>query len=250
MEENEDELEDNESNNQLINTSQSTFFIVPNSSSTNLNIGLQIDSTDDINEEEIIVKMGAHVEAFRAQRKYTKKKALESKLDLESNITWPDKRYCVCGDYSQNLDLPHFGGEQPGDTYYFSPYSISIFGLVNHANEILSSYTYPEGVGKKGGNNVVSLIYKYLLDNGIIALAETHRPGKEFTIIFDNCAGQNKNRMVIRFGQYLVDKGIFKKVEIIFLITGHTKNICDRRFKDLKCNFHTRNVYTFDSLML
>ena len=102
MEVNEDELEDNESNNQLINTSQSTSFIVPNSISTNLNIGLQIDSTDDINEEEIIVKMGAHVEAFRAQRKYTKKKALESKLDLESNITWPDKRYCVCGDYSQN----------------------------------------------------------------------------------------------------------------------------------------------------
>ena len=71
MEVNEDELEDNESNNQLINTSQSISFIVPNSSSTNLNIGLQIDSTDDINEEEIIVKMGAHVEAFRAQRKYT-----------------------------------------------------------------------------------------------------------------------------------------------------------------------------------
>jgi hypothetical protein len=121
--------------------------------------------------------------------------------------------------------------------------------LVNHANEVLSAYKYPEGVGKKGGNNFVSLIYKYLFDNGIITLAETHGPGKEFTIIFDNGAGQNENRMVIRFGQYLVDKGIFKKVEIIFLITGHTKNICDRRFKDLKYNFYTRYVYTFYSLI-
>ena len=37
-------------------------------------------------------------------------------------------------------------------------------------------------------------------------------------------------------------------MEIIFLITGHTKNICDRRFKDLKQNFHHRNVYTFKQL--
>ena len=39
-----DELEDNESNNPLINSSQSISSIEPNSSSTNLNIGLQIDS--------------------------------------------------------------------------------------------------------------------------------------------------------------------------------------------------------------
>lgn len=52
----------------------------------------------------------------------------------------------------------------------------------------------------------------------------------------------------MRFGQYLVDIGIFREVEIIFLITGHTKNICDRRFKDLKQNFHHRNVYTFNQL--
>ena len=80
---NENELKDNKSNNQMINSSQFTSSIAPNPSSTNLNIGLQIDSTDDLNKEEIIVKMGAHVEAFRAQKEYSKKKALESKLDLE-----------------------------------------------------------------------------------------------------------------------------------------------------------------------
>ena len=150
----------------MINSSQSTSSIAPNSSSTNLNIGLQINLTHYfLKKEEIVVKMGAHVEAFRAQREYSKKKALESKLDLESSIAWPEKRYCMCGDYSQNLDLPHFGGEQPGDTYYFSPYNISLFGLVNHVNEIMSAYSYLEGVGKKEGNNVVSLCYEYLFDN-------------------------------------------------------------------------------------
>jgi hypothetical protein len=60
--------------------------------------------------------------------------------------------------------------------------------------------------------------------------------------VFDNCAGQNKNRMIIRFMQYLIDSFIFKKIEVVFLIAGHTKNICDRRFKDFKKNFHPRNV--------
>ena len=36
---------------------------------------------------------------------------------------------------------------------------------------------------------------------------------------------------------------------IIFLIMGHTKNICDRRFKDLKNKFHHHNVYTMDQLL-
>ena len=55
--------------------------------------------------------------------------------------------------------------------------------------------------------------------------------------------------MVLRFGQYLIDLKVFQRVEIIFLIMGHTKNICDRRFKDLKNKFHHCNVYTMDQLL-
>jgi hypothetical protein len=36
------------------------------------------------------------------------------------------------------------------------------------------------------------------------------------SIIFDNCSGQNNNRMVVRFAQYLVDCNIFREVEMIF----------------------------------
>ena len=153
-----------------------------------------------------------------------------SKDDMESRIIWQNKTVCLCGDYSQNLDMPHFGGEQPGDTYYYSPLNIYVFGLVNMATEVLLAYVYGEGEGEKGGNNVPSLIYKHLIDNGYIELARTQGPGKRLCLIFDNCAGQNKNRMVVRFAQYLVHTSIFKEIEIIFLITGHTKNICDRRF--------------------
>ena len=55
--------------------------------------------------------------------------------------------------------------------------------------------------------------------------------------------------MVLRFAQFLIDTKVFQRVEIIFLIMGHTKNICDRRFKDLKNKFHHRNVYTRKQLI-
>ena len=58
--------------------------------------------------------------------------------------------------------------------------------------------------------------------------------GKRLTLIFDNCSGQNKNNMVLRLGLWLLDMGIYEEVEVLFLKAGHTKNICDRRFKDLK----------------
>lgn len=121
--------------------------------------------------------------------------------------------------------------------------------MVDHSTDVLSAYVYPEGEGKKGGNNVSSLLYKKLEEEGILKMAKEEGPGKELCLVFDNCAGQNKNRMVLRFAQYLVDIGVFEKVEVIFLVMGHTKNICDRRFKDMKMGFHNKNVYTYKQLL-
>ena len=55
--------------------------------------------------------------------------------------------------------------------------------------------------------------------------------------------------MVIRFGLWLVDMGIYDTVEIIFLIAGHTKNICDRRFKDLEKELHKSDIFSMRKLL-
>ena len=68
-------------------------------------------------------------------------------------------------------------------------------------------------------------------------------------MVFDNCGGQNKNRIVLRYALYLVEKGIYKSVELVFLVCGHTKNVCDRMFKELKQKFHHKNVYTMNQLV-
>ena len=72
---------------------------------------------------------------------------------------------------------------------------------------------------------------------------------KKLTLCFDNCLGQNKNKMVIRLGLWLVDMGIYESVEITFLIAGHTKNICDQSFKDLKKDCHQEQIYSLIALV-
>ena len=42
-----------------------------------------------------------------------------------------DRRYVFVADYSQNIELPFFGNNQPGDTYYFSPLKVNVVGVVD-----------------------------------------------------------------------------------------------------------------------
>ena len=52
----------------------------------------------------------------------------------------------------------------------------------------------------------------------------------EINIIMDNCTGQNKNRMVVRFLFVLVHLKITLRARLVFLLKGHTKNDCDQTF--------------------
>ena len=60
------------------------------------------------------------------------------------------------------MALPHFGSEQLGETYYFSPLSIYCFGVVDLTTNTLYAHLYDVGKGKKGGNNVASLLMRTL----------------------------------------------------------------------------------------
>jgi len=125
--------------------------------------------------------------------------------------------YCLVGDYCQNLSLPYFGGEQPGDTYYFSPLFVYVFGIADVSKDRaqLLGYGYHEGEGAKGGNNVASFLMQGLKDLGWLI---EDRCGRRLSIVMDNCGGQNKNKMVLHLITYLVEKQYFKTIEFIFYI--------------------------------
>ncbi len=114
------------------------------------------------------------------------------------------RTYTFVIDYSQNLEMPCFGGYQPGDSYYFTPLSVYKLGVVNcahfHAGETdakdhMHCYVYHEGIASKGASDVASFILKTLTDANII---HQNEKGGELNIVFDNWSGQNKNNTVLR----------------------------------------------------
>jgi hypothetical protein len=151
-------------------------------------------------------------------------------------------------DFAQNMDVPHFGEEQPADIYYFSPLTVNVFGCTDLTSKPtqMQAYGYTEAEGNKGSNNVASLLMKVLQDFGWLKRGTT---GKLLSIVMDNCGGQNKNNNVLRLALYLVELKYFHRVEFIFYIRGHTKNDCDRLFNQLKLRWHKTNTYTMAQMV-
>ena len=55
--------------------------------------------------------------------------------------------------------------------------------------------------------------------------------------------------MVLRFISYLVAKGYYRHVEVLYLIAGHTKNVCDTMFNTIKKSLLGKNLYTYEHLV-
>lgn len=108
------------------------------------------------------------------------------------------------------------------------------------------AHVYHEGVGKKGANNVASLVVKTLKE---LNLLREDSVGGELNIIFDNCSGQNKNNTVLKLAMWLKAMGYFQRVNFIFLIVGHTKNAADRLFNSLKNEYRKKNLFTLGTLI-
>jgi hypothetical protein len=60
----------------------------------------------------------------------------------------------------------------------------------------------------------------------------------------DNASGPNKNDTLISFLSMLVHRGIFRKVKINFMLTGHTHGIVDQMFSHYSTTIHTRGCRT------
>jgi hypothetical protein len=183
-----------------------------------------------------------HIEDATSMRALCRTVIEEAKTATKNDVADEEMVITLVADYCQNMEMPYFGKDQPGETYYYSPKTINVFGIVNcnEEKEVLHSYSYGEEHGGKGGNNVASLLMKYLDDRGL--LDGTKR--KSLNIVMDNCAGQNKNNYVLRLAPYLVEKGYFQEVHFVFLVVGHTKNVADRLFNILKKLYRHQNIFT------
>ena len=127
------------------------------------------DLAKNVEERELMLLQTAkHVKMAREKRKLYQQKVADAVEDAKVRRTHGERRYTFVVYYGQNMELAIFNKEQLGVTYYYSPLSIYNLGVVNHAHvydngrvtEHLHAHVYHKGVGKKGANNVASLIVK------------------------------------------------------------------------------------------
>ncbi|XP_071050843.1 uncharacterized protein [Onthophagus taurus] len=117
------------------------------------------------------------VHKSQAEQFYIRKKAskLESKKSKEIEA--------ICFDFSKNLPAPNLS---TNDVYYKRQLSIYAFNIHILGNSQSVFYVYPEFVGKKGSDDVASLIHHFVynfLDEKV----------KSLYLFCDSCTGQNKN---------------------------------------------------------
>jgi len=103
---------------------------------------------------EMIEKSVRHVHTAKAQRQCLHDCVADSRLDINNNASHVKKHYVFICDYVQNIELPFLGDQQPGETYYLTPKSVHVFGMVDMAHlyddvvestgEHLHTHVYPE----------------------------------------------------------------------------------------------------------
>lgn len=119
----------------------------------------------------------------------------------------------ICIDYGKNLPVPNI---QTNDTYYKRQLSEYLFNIHVLASSESIFYMYPETEGKKGSDDVCSLLHHYVYN--------FMREGtKHLNIFCDSCSGQNKNFTMFRFLHHLVHvEKKLQSVMVTFPVRGHS----------------------------
>lgn len=88
-----------------------------------------------------------------------------------------------------------------------------------------------------------------MLNHAMNLPGESQARGETLLLSADNCGGQNKNRFVLWYLSWVVCIGREKRVELDFMIPGHTKNVCDGRFGLVKRLLRRRDVVVPEEMM-
>ena len=141
-------------------------------------------------------------------------------------------------DYAQQVHLPS-DPLQPGPIYFLVPRKVGLFGVCCEGVPKQVNFLIDEAhLISKGSNAVISFLH-YFFEN--FGLGET-----EASLHCDNCPGKNKNRFVLWYCAWRVSIGLHERINLNFLITGHTKFFPDGCFGLLKQAFRRHAVSSLE----
>lgn len=144
-------------------------------------------------------------------------------------------------DFGGNLNLPFYGFTRPSCDYFSSNLLIHNFVIANINENKNYVWFYDERGQDKGADAMCSFRMYYEL---IIWEKYRHSEKKPSVSlrILDNCIGQNKSNIVLKFFAML-SLLYYKKVTLIYLIPGHSHMIADRVVAWMKRSIKKNNIF-------
>ena len=118
----------------------------------------------------LLAKLRKHIEEARSMQKLARELVRYGKVCTIGNLPPLRMRVVIIVDFCQNIQILSFLRDQPSAVYFFVPLNVYCSGIVdcNSIEDHFHVYMYSDAEGGKGGNEVATLIMKYLSDKGYL----------------------------------------------------------------------------------
>ena len=134
-------------------------------------------------------------------------------------------------DYHKTLPCPKVSAQ---DSHYSRKLRTNLLGIYCANEETIHCFLYDDSIGGAGPNEVISL-----LNNLLYKMETKYGRFDQLTIWCDNSPGQFKECFLFFYLDYLVKEGQFLRIDLKFLLEGHSYSICDRPFGCIQKFFDT-----------
>ena len=168
---------------------------------------------------------------------------LNLKMAKNTEYWKPEEWTTICIDLQQTHNIP----KSPfGPHYYMRKLNVYNFCVHELQTKEPHFYVWPEFNGSKGAAEIYSCVYKYLEDH---VFCKQNYPRK-LRIMADNCGGQNKNNKLVLALLRLVHLKKLDRIELAFMVPGHSYLPCDQSFGVIANNIKTiQTIPSPDQLM-
>lgn len=145
-----------------------------------------------------------------------------------------DNKVTICFDLQKMMPTPHLTNSK---CYYMRQlwtYNLNIHNLTKGTAHM---FMWHEGQAGRGCQEIASCLLKFIKS---LPSTVTH-----ISAFSDNCGGQNKSHLIVKFWLYIIRNTHVETVDHHFLIAGHSYNECDQDFGiiELKKKKYQRDVY-------
>ena len=133
--------------------------------------------------------------------------------------------------YHKTLPTPKVTSQ---DWYYSRKLRTHLLGVYVANEDCLHCYFYDDTVAGAGPNEVISLLHSTLTK-----LTEQYGTFDQLIVWTDNAPSQFKECFFFFYLDHLVKNKYFLRIDLKFLVEGHSYSICDRRFGSIQQFFDT-----------